>query len=819
MKNIIKAKTCRCSIIAIGVALAMGSPHYAAAQDAGQSDPAAAEDGLEDSNRIIVTARKREELLQDVPLAIQVVTGDEVVNQGVADLRDLTKLTPSVTFDRGIQPNDFRVAIRGLQAEAGRTSVGLLIDGIDLTSENVGNPGGGFLANPRLLDIERVEVVKGPQSALYGRSAFGGAINYVSKRQDLSSYDLSLSGEVHSEEGYLLRGAVGAPLIDGVLGIRVNGYHFDERGSYRNEISSDFIGGSEGYGIGGSANFVPSDEFSLFVVAQYSDDQYAPPPIFVTPANETVTLSANQTAVLGVATANIFRGSLEPQAVSFDTDIDGEDFAGTDSETFRVAAVADVELDGITISWLSSYVENDAEFRQDNDFQGTLPTELRVSPFQDTDKQTETSQLSQEIRIQSNTGGPLSWTIGGLFWEEEVTLSEQNNTAVPFAPISNADFNAYFATVNARPRRTFGRDTTHYSAFAFVEYEISDTLSVSAEGRYATEDIEYFLDQQNYTFLDFILPGAVDGQPFIGTLAAVDEVDQASVSESYFIPRVAISYQPQDNINLYASVGTGVKPGGFGTGNVVTFDDGVGYDREELIAYEIGAKTSWFDDDLILNVAGFYQDYTDQQVRSLIFNETFQTLQPVTENAGETRIWGVEFEALAKPAAGLTLSLNYTYLNAEFTDFTVLSNSAVRVAELADCGLVTLPDNSITCELDRAGLTPPDLPTHRLIVRGEYITPLTDSLDLFVDGIMSHKSRTFADTSNVLIQPSRTVVDASIGVSSDKFRVAVFAENLFDDRTITDGNLYLDFSQNFGPAASGFLADPFKVGLRVSLTM
>ncbi|CAN0598047.1 unnamed protein product, partial [Laminaria digitata] len=114
---------------------------------------------------IIVTARKRAESVQEVPLAIQVVTGQDIQNQGIGDLRELTKLTPSVTFDRGISPNDFRVAIRGLQAEAGRTSVGVLIDDIDLTSENVGNPGGGFLANPRLLDIERVEVVKGPQSA------------------------------------------------------------------------------------------------------------------------------------------------------------------------------------------------------------------------------------------------------------------------------------------------------------------------------------------------------------------------------------------------------------------------------------------------------------------------------------------------------------------------------------------------------------------------------------------------------------------------------------------------------------------------------
>ncbi len=131
---------------------------------------------------IVVTARKKEENLQDVPIAVTAITAEQIQRQGVADLDDIVQDDPSVLFDRSFGPGDTRITIRGLSNTRGRSNVAFLVDGIDATTENLTTSGSGLLANRRLLtDVERIEIVKGPQSALYGRAAFAGAINYITK--------------------------------------------------------------------------------------------------------------------------------------------------------------------------------------------------------------------------------------------------------------------------------------------------------------------------------------------------------------------------------------------------------------------------------------------------------------------------------------------------------------------------------------------------------------------------------------------------------------------------------------------------------------
>jgi iron complex outermembrane recepter protein len=793
------------------VALMVPAQAYAQASDTEEAS---------ESDAIIVTARKREESVLEVPLAIQVVSADDIESQGITDLRELTKLVTSVTFDRGINPNDFRVAIRGLQAEAGRTSVGILIDDIDLPSENVGNQGGGFIANPRLLDIERVEVVKGPQAALYGRSAFGGAINYISKRPNLTSPEFRASLDVHSEAGFDFRFAGGVAVVPDKVGLRVNGYLWDERGSYRNIISGDYVGGGNGVGAGIGLLVKPTETLSLYGVAQFSSDNFAPPAAVLQPGTTTVTLTPNQLLVTGgSATRTIFSGRVRPRAVRLDTNLDGKDYPGAESETARFALIGDLDLDAVSLKSLTSYTRNAGDFLQDNDYIGRFPTDPFTGASQLTNKNNTTTQFSQELRLQSQGDGPFSWTIGGLYWEEDVKLEELNKTVTVFGPaVTKADYDAFFRTVNNDPRRIFSRGTEHWSGFAFAEYAFTDALKLSVEGRYVSEKINYFLSQPNYVFFNTLARGPVPGQPVIGVLASVNiPSSTAEIAEDYFIPRAALSFQPNDDLNIYASIGTGVKPGGHATSGAIVFDNTTIYKRENLTAYELGVKTNLFDRRMTINLAGFYQDYSDQQVRSQVVNATTNQLQGVTENAGKTRIWGIELESAIRPVDGITLTANYTYLNAKFTEFLVQSNSAARIAELPDCQVVTLSTGARICELDRSGLVPPDLPKHRLAMRAEYVGQVNDSLDAFIDLSYRYTSKTFAETSNVVVQPARSVVDYSTGIETGPLRLAVFVENLFDDRKITDANSYINFGAGFASAGFGFLADPRKVGLRASL--
>jgi outer membrane receptor protein involved in Fe transport len=163
-------------------------------------------------DEIVVTTRKREESLQDVPLAISALTAEQIQRQGIRDLDDVVKLTPSVQFDNSFGPADTRITVRGLSNTRGRSNVAFLVDGVDVTTENLVTAGSGLLANRRLLnDVERIEIVKGPQSALYGRAAFAGAISYISKEPG-TEVEARLSADIAEDDQYVVDFSYGGPV-------------------------------------------------------------------------------------------------------------------------------------------------------------------------------------------------------------------------------------------------------------------------------------------------------------------------------------------------------------------------------------------------------------------------------------------------------------------------------------------------------------------------------------------------------------------------------------------------------------------------------
>ena len=226
-------------------------------------------------DEITVTARKTSENLQDVPLSITAITSEELDRLGVKDLDSLAQQDTSVQFDEGFNSSDTRITIRGLSPTRGRPNAAVLIDGVDITSEAVSNAGGSLLIDPRLIDVERIEIVKGPQSALYGRSAFAGAIQYVTKDPD----DV-LGGEVFIDSNHegdkQVRGNLSIPIND-TLGVRFNGLAWDNDGYYRNSATGGYVGGGEG--LGGTVTFVyePSDAVKFKWRTDYSKNEYDPP--------------------------------------------------------------------------------------------------------------------------------------------------------------------------------------------------------------------------------------------------------------------------------------------------------------------------------------------------------------------------------------------------------------------------------------------------------------------------------------------------------------------------------------------------------------
>jgi outer membrane receptor protein involved in Fe transport len=235
-------------------------------------------EGYAQIEEITVTARRREESLQDVPLAVSAFTSQQIERQGITGLADVANLDPSIQFDTAFGPADTRITIRGLSNTRGRSNVAFLIDGIDVTTENLNAAGSGLLANRRLLnDVERIEVVKGPQSALYGRAAFSGAISYITKNPG-DEFEGNVGWELGDYGIRQFDFAVGGPLIDGVLGIRASGVYYEDDGFYRNSLSGEPVGDTEGYGYALTTVFTPTDELRFKLRGEYSSEKIGPLP-------------------------------------------------------------------------------------------------------------------------------------------------------------------------------------------------------------------------------------------------------------------------------------------------------------------------------------------------------------------------------------------------------------------------------------------------------------------------------------------------------------------------------------------------------------
>lgn len=765
---------------------------------------------------IIVTARKREENLFDIPVAITAITGEQIENFGLNDLQDVAKIVPGLTFDRSVTQNDYAPALRGLQAEQGRNSVGLLIDDIDISSQNVQVAGGGSLARLRLVDVERIEVVKGPQAALYGRSAFGGAVNYITKRPSLDEYDLKAALEVHSESGQEIRVSGGAPVVEDAFGVRVNAYYFDERGSYKNTVSDDYVGGGDGMGISAAFLLQANENFSVYGRLEYSDESYAPQAAFVINGNTDVNLTGGAEIVLNRATTRIFSGPLVDGPIGFDINHrTGEDYKGMDVEYFRATVISDWDAGSFGLKSLTSWVDSNDDIFQDNDFVSGSVNGVVRGAFQETERINDTVQFSQEVRIFSQTDSRLQWLLGALYWKEDVDQFGSNDTGLALGPIFDSDVAAFYDTRDGEGRNV-SRYTDHQSIFAWSEYALTEQLFVSAEVRYTDEEIQHMLDFDppfNFFFGVISLGGVAP--PILSSFGMVTGIHSETITEKYTIPRVAISYRPDENLNLYGAIGKGVKPSGFQDGAVFSLDRP--FDRETLWSYEVGAKALLMGGALAVNTAAFFQDYTDQQVSSQIFNEEAQQLQPVIENAGKSTIWGLEFEANWRATEELTLSGAYTYINGEFDNFRVVSTSASRIGE-SGCGEF-LDFARPACLLIKDGNRPADLPEHQLNFNGNYTASLTGNWDWFADLSARHTSERFVSSANVATQDAYWRVDGQLGVRSENLRAALYVDNLLDDDTVTDGNLYVDFFNGFAPSGFGYRPIPQTIGLRVSYSM
>ena len=477
-----------------------------AAPVSAQDSPGGKISGLDE---VVVSARRRVENLQTVPLAITAVSDEEIAREGIKDVEGLVANDPSIAFDLGFAPYDTRIVIRGLSPTRGRPNVATLIDGIDVSSEAVGTAGGSLLINPRLIDVQRVEIVKGPQSALFGRSAFAGAISYITA-DPTAELSGNASADVSNRGQSDFKAGLSMPVTD-TLGVRINGYRFYDEGYYRNVTTGSRIGGGDGKGGSVTIKWQPNEMYTLKIRTEYTDDSFEPPAQALLPfnSNNLVPASASTCNVgvgangMGVTVGIIrdancpstpaiealglhaprewerltgnrgifndmsigaFRGAVgdaqdrglrvafnRNNSLSTDNGVTAPEFSGSNRQVLRLSAVQSFKFGIGTLTSLTGYTlaQVSTDFDPDKNAISTVQQTLT------TDGQTE--QFSQELRFVTDLDGPVQAIGGAQYWTEHVDQLDTNNSVIgqgttcfaidPFGPPT---------TVQANPGTAFG---------------------------------------------------------------------------------------------------------------------------------------------------------------------------------------------------------------------------------------------------------------------------------------------------------------------------------------------------------------------------
>ena len=509
----------------------------------------------------------------------------------------------------------------------------------------------------------------------------------------------------------------------------------------------------------------------------------------------------------------------------------GRDYPGSNQEVLRatlnvtrafdeLAGLGPAEL--ISLTHLAS-----AESFQYQDFNAYGGADINPA-FGEIWIENDTELFSQEIRLQSAGQGPLTWTVGAEYWEEERDVLNGGVTCLTYAPpfipaaVAPACGPIVAAVGTSLPRNPdlWTRDIEHWSAFGLLSWEIDDSWNIAIEARYVDEDLVAGgpdLDNSIVSPLPF-LGGASSPAP-AGLVTAAQ-------SDSYFAPKATLQYTHNDHMMGYFSLAEGIKPAGIGSvngGGGTFFPEQLRFDQERVLIYELGAKADLFDRRMRVNSALFFQDFTDKQVTSQIVDDN-GLLQSRIRNA-DAEIYGAELDLTWYASDALRLQAAYTFLESEYTDFTQLTSSPGVIAYSGGCDLITTAADQSICRVDFTGNEIERAPRHSLVGIARYSAALTAGINGFVELQTTFRDKRFSNPNNQLQFDSYWLSDLRVGLSSGNWQVIAYVNNLFDDDTIQDGFNTGGDLRNFSLAGATFvlpdsaqfyLPPPRAAGIRAS---
>ncbi|TAK53036.1 MAG: TonB-dependent receptor [Gammaproteobacteria bacterium] len=706
--------------------LSAGVGGIAAAGGAAAQEPGA----VAQVDEIVVTARRREETLLDVPVAVTSISGDALIDAGAQDLTAITQTTPNVTLENSRATNSTLTAfIRGVGQQdpvAGfEQGVGIYLDDVYLN-----RPQGAVLD---VYDLERVEVLRGPQGTLYGRNTIGGAIKYVTRRPDpheammrvrvaygsYNQFDAIASGSAPLTETFRIGAAFGSFQRDGFGDNLTTGEE-----NYEKDVLAARI----------SAEWEPTEDFLVRLAVDRVEDDSAPRHGYrllpsVSPGQQYL-LDDDFDTTAGIATS----------APSSDNSLEG-----TGGQLLIDWSPAE--------NWL---VRSISAWREDETHS--------LIDFDSTPSQTfdgivvyENEQLSQELQLNYE-GERLSF-VGGAYYLD-----------------ANA-FNAFDVVFGAATSFTLGDvDTKTWALFGEATWQLGEEFSVSLGGRYTEDERSSHVRRQTYlgkyspyfgnsAALNITPTVTVDGQEVVPNF-------HGSRTDDAFTPRVIVAWKPGAELNLYASYAKGFKGGSFDPrGNFANADIRGGFLPEFVESWELGAKAVLLDGRARMNTALFFADYTDVQIPGsvVVLGPPVSFVGTVT-NAGAAEINGVEFEGSLRFTEHFSGALSFGYMDAKYTEFVVAGTDIAGQRDVQNT-----PDWTGSGNLSWA------VPLALGSADG--------TLTLGVTAAYRSATQQFEQAIPLIDQPAYWLYDASMTWKSDdeRWRLGLYGRNLGDERYITSG--------------------------------
>lgn len=822
--------------VVAGTLIASCAGLYAQPDEGPQSRPAAP--GFSSIEEVIVYARRREESSQTVPIALDVLDAEMFFQRGLYQLSDVTDQSASVYLEQGSVPQDINLNIRGLTPTRGRPNMAVLLDGIDITTEAMITSGGTLLVDPALFDIEQIEIVKGPQHALYGRSAFAGAISYTTRRPG-DEFAAAIETDVGDYGQQMLRGRVSGPVSDS-LSLGVSAATWSHDGFYESPVTGGDLGDRSGTSAALTFAWDPTDRWTVTGRLSYEDSEFgvqaqahpAPTAEFVMPVSALgAVVDPGVTTILGI------RGT-PPSAdqltiTNSDNPRTGIDYPGSDQQVLRGTLNATREFDSLfglgPAEFISLTHLAQADSFQFQDFNAFGRAD-ELPAFGEIWIDNDTRLFSQEFRLQSKGNGPLTWTVGAEYWEENRDVLNGGITcltyAPPFIPASVAPscgpFVAAVGTELPRNADLWTRDIEHWAAFGLIGYEFNEHWELTFEARYVNEDLDVSGPDLDNSIIDPL--GIFGGGSVLGPVAAGQVVAQQS--DSFVAPKATLQYNHDDDLMVYLSLAEGIKPAGISTvnGGGGTFQPEQGrFDREQVFVYELGAKSDLFDHRLRLNGAIFFQDFTDKQVTSQVPDENGFLVARVLN--ADAEVYGAELDATWLATNNLRFQLGYTFLESEFTDFTQLTSSAGAIAYTGGCEVVTTSAGQSTCRVSFTGNELERVPRHSFVGIASYEDMLSADISWFAELQTTFRDERFSNQGNLLKFDSYWLADLRLGVARGPWEVIAYVDNLLDDDTIRDGFNTGGYINGFSLSGATFvlpdsaqlyLPPPRAFGLRAS---